>query len=609
MFSFCSSDWFQKHRFRKKGKARSLRNALILSLTLVCAAMVSVLLYYVFGVVHVTRQQSADSFHRITATSQERIERIFVSSQESAQLAAYSTAVQQYLLSGTPGTVINAKAAVADMMTYISVFGDGFKDIVLLSDRGRKLSITNSYVDLVKEAISSSSLEGEIVFKTPLFSPVIYHKGEKYIVYLFPVYGNIDGYRYRYNPIICGIVYKLSDLLDSLVLSSYEESTVVLLENSIPLDSTRELSDLEVGALEGIESGQSLQKIGKERYFISRAPIVVSDWELIYLVPEWSITASFDQMRSIMVMIIMVSILLVAVLMLTLLLSVRRDIDGMSADISQLGTEDKQVRQPEIVELQPISAVINSTMADLHESARREQKLIADSYEARLSQTQAEMLAYRSQINPHFLFNTLESVRSMAHRYGAQPIEQLVGGMSQMFRYSLYSPMIVPLEEELGHLGSYFSVIETRFPSRYRILEKIDPDTLSWPTVSMLLQPLAENAITHAFRGKRGGIILVQTFIQNDRLIVRIADNGLGMSEELLEAVVRKMKNSSGETAHIKGHSDHGEHKFSIGLPNIYRRLKLTFGEHAHLVLRSKEGYYTVVELWIPKGTQGNGRK
>lgn len=241
-------------------------------------------------------------------------------------------------------------------------------------------------------------------------------------------------------------------------------------------------------------------------------------------------------------------------------------------------------------------------MERLQNAMQEEKRLTRLTYEAELAQSRAEMLAYRSQINPHFLFNTLESARSLAHRYHAAPVEQLVGGMSQMFRYSIYAPPIVPLEEELGQLGGYLAVMEVRFPGRFAVLEDIAPETLDWPVLPMLLQPLCENALTHAFNGRRGKL-LVQTFVEAGRLHVRIADNGKGISEEQLRQILWKMKNTDGETADVAEKEwDFGVPKGSIGLPNIYRRLKLTFGDHAHLLLRSKEGYYTVAELVIPRG-------
>ena len=172
----------KKIDWKKVGiRVHSLRRALMVSWILLCCAMIAVLLYYIFGVVHVTRKQAEESFHRITTASQERIEHILSSSLESAQMASYSSAVQKYLLSETPGIVIDSRSSVSDIMTYISTFGDGFQDIELLSDRGRKVSITNSYTDLVEMALEVSGIEDRHSFKKPFFTSDLYYKGEKYI--------------------------------------------------------------------------------------------------------------------------------------------------------------------------------------------------------------------------------------------------------------------------------------------------------------------------------------------------------------------------------------------------------------------------------------------
>lgn len=274
----------------------------------------------------------------------------------------------------------------------------------------------------------------------------------------------------------------------------------------------------------------------------------------------------------------------------------------MTAEIRLAGSDGVKVSPPQLAELTPISEALNLAMDDLRQATEREQRYAQAEYEARLSQIRTEMLAYRSQINPHFLFNTLETVRSLAHRYGAKPVEQLVGGMSQMFRYSLYAPMIVQLEDELGHLGAYFSVMDTRFPNRFRILEDIEPESLGWPILSMLLQPLAENAVRHAFNGRRSGIMLVQTFIREKKLHVRIADNGVGIRQPELDKLLSKIYRDDAEAEkEMDATKKSQQAKISIGLSNIYHRLRLTFGQGADLQLRSREGYYTVVELIIPQ--------
>ena len=328
-------------------------------------------------------------------------------------------------------------------------------------------------------------------------------------------------------------------------------------------------------------------------------------WKSVYFAPVDSMHITYESVGSRLLLLIAVAVVLAAVLLLGILSMVRKDIGQLTEDIRAAGAGGGRVREPELLEIQPIARAFNLALDDLQASARREQGAAAAQYEAQLAQSHAEMLAYRSQINPHFLFNTLESVRSLAHRYGAGPVEQLVGGMSYMCRYSLYSRMIVKLEDELGHLGAYFSVMEVRFPGRYRIMEAIDPDTMLWPALSMMLQPIAENALLHAFTGRRSGIILVQSFVKEKRLHIRIADNGIGMDEETLEKVREKISRAELETAHIDGVSDHGpEYKISIGLPNINRRLKLAFGKEAGLSIRSKKGYYTAVEVVIPAGKE-----
>ncbi len=588
---------------KKAPRSFSLRASLILALALMAAALLTVTGYYIFGVRDAARRQAEESFHSLTEASRGQLERVLERSMSAAQTAAYSVACQRFLLSGTPSQVIEAKSLAADVLDYIETLGEGFTDIVLLSYRGRKLSATNSYTDVVREAMAACGIADNLTFTQPVYSPVVEWEGRQYIVYLMPVYGNIDGYRYRQNRMLCGIVYDVAELQASLVPLSYAEGAAFLSGGGSVFAGTRALSEAEKNALPDVPEGEGALMIGGERYLTVRSVIEGPGWELFYLVPEWAAVAAIDQMRSLIVMLILLTVLLFLMVMVGILLGVRRDIGRLSEDISRLDTDSAPVRTPAVKELRPVSEVLNETMARLSAAVKEEKRLTQLNYEARLAQSRAEMLAYRAQINPHFLFNTLESVRSLAHRFHAAPVEQLVGGMCQMFRYSVYAPPMVHLEDELGQLGGYLAVMEVRFPGRFTVLEDIAPETLDWPVLPMLLQPLAENILSHAFRG-RSGKLLVQAFIREGRLYVRIADNGRGIPEEKLEEILWKMKNTDDETASVgqmEPERDFGVPKGSIGLPNIYRRLKLTFGGHAHLNLRSKEGYYAVAELVIPR--------
>lgn len=580
----------------------SLQSGLMRSMGILLMTLVLVFGYFAFGILPQAQNQAKANFSRYATVSCNQLEALLSSSQESAQIAAYSNVTQKFLLSDIPSVVIESKTAVMDMFSYISTYGYGFQDIVFFSDRGRKLSITNQYIDLAEEAIKISGIEDDRHFREAVYSPIMYYKEDKYLVYLFPVYGIIDGHRYDYNPILGAVIYRMEDLLDEIIGVQYENSAAIFMNESNILYSSRTLTKEEIISLKQTKSDEQQMQTSESKYLLESLDLSVPGWRLVLLTPTNSLFSGMTEARYLLLWIMLAAMVLAGLVIVGILWSVRRSIMRMTAEIRLAGSDGIRVSPPQITELNPISEALNLAMEDLRQATVREQLYARDMYEAKLSQIRTEMLAYRSQINPHFLFNTLESVRSLAHRYGAQPVEQLVGGMSQMFRYSLYSPMMVQLEDELGHLGAYLSVMDARFPNRVRIMEDIDPETLSWPILSMVLQPLAENAIRHAFAGRRGGIILVQTFIHAKKLHVRIADNGVGIEQAALDNLLDKIHRYNGEAekdrdADFKSQKS----KISIGLPNIYHRLRLTFGEQADLLLRSREGYYTVVELVIPK--------
>lgn len=587
---------------KKVFRIASLSNGLMRSLGILLVTLMLVFGYFVFEILPHAQQQAEANFAQYAAVSAQQLEERLNSSQEAAQNAAYSTVTQKFLLSNIPGVVIESKAAVLDMFSYISVYGSGFQDIVFLSDRQRKLSITNQYADLVKEAINLMDFEDGYHFSKAVYSPVMYYKEDKYLLYLFPVYGIIDGYRYDCNPIVGAVVYRMDNLLEDMIGMQSEDSAAVLVDQDNLLYSNRTLTQQETIALKNTEADDLEMTTSECQYLVETIQLSIPGWKLMMITPEDSLFSGIPEARYLLLWIMLAAMVLAGLVIVGILWSVRRSIMRMTAEIRLAGSDGVKVSPPQLAELTPISEALNLAMDDLRQATEREQRYAQAEYEARLSQIRTEMLAYRSQINPHFLFNTLETVRSLAHRYGAKPVEQLVGGMSQMFRYSLYAPMIVQLEDELGHLGAYFSVMDTRFPNRFRILEDIEPETLGWPILSMLLQPLAENAVRHAFNGRRSGIMLVQTFIREKKLHVRIADNGVGIRQPELDKLLSKIYRDDAEAEkEMDATKKSQQAKISIGLSNIYHRLRLTFGQGADLQLRSREGYYTVVELIIPQ--------
>jgi two-component system sensor histidine kinase YesM len=227
-------------------------------------------------------------------------------------------------------------------------------------------------------------------------------------------------------------------------------------------------------------------------------------------------------------------------------------------------------------------------------AVRMEQEAKEKLFATVTAQAQAEFMSYRTQISPHFLFNTLECMRAMARSSKNNQLETMISSMSWMFRYSIHAKPMVSLSLEIEHLSNYMKVMNIRSGGMYTLRTRISAAAAQRSVPSMILQPLAENSITHGFTGsnrRRCVISLDASGDGEDRgpLRLRFVDNGLGIQEETVEEILRDLDKEGG-TAHA--------------LQNIYRRMKLCFGGSFNFTLRSKPGYYTAIEMLIPVETE-----
>lgn len=210
--------------------------------------------------------------------------------------------------------------------------------------------------------------------------------------------------------------------------------------------------------------------------------------------------------------------------------------------------------------------------------------------EKQLDAAQLELL--KSQINPHFLFNTLNTISCMAKLEDASTTERMITSMSNLFRYNLkMREQIVPLGQELKVVQDYLYIQQMRFGSRvqYQCELKVDKDVTMIPAFT--LQPLVENAIIHGLSKKeQGGRICLRVWQQGKKLVISVADTGLGMSEarrrELEQAMTGKRTSRMG-----------------IGLGNICQRICTLYNE-GEMRIYSREGYGTVIQIRIPLGEQ-----
>jgi two-component system LytT family sensor kinase len=194
---------------------------------------------------------------------------------------------------------------------------------------------------------------------------------------------------------------------------------------------------------------------------------------------------------------------------------------------------------------------------------------------------QARMDALSRQINPHFLFNTLNTVLALI-RFDPDSARVVVLKLSKILRRLLRKhETFVPLREEIEFIDDYLDVEVARFGrDKLEIIKQIEDDTLESFVPSMLLQPIVENCLKHGLAPKLdGGRIQLRTMARQGRLVIEIEDNGTGISEEKMPHV------------YVEG----------IGLSNVRERLRVLYGEDFHLVIRSREGEGTLIRIEVPE--------
>jgi len=225
----------------------------------------------------------------------------------------------------------------------------------------------------------------------------------------------------------------------------------------------------------------------------------------------------------------------------------------------------------------------------------------------KLTSTHAEYRALQNQINPHFLYNTLEAIRSDAICEGSENIANITEALATFFRYTISNVnSMVTLEAEIKNSENYFAIQNFRFGDKISLKINMDDEDLAileYLIPKLTLQPIIENAIIHGLEHKVGkGTIEIDIVSTEDRLIIKVTDDGVGMDELVLSGINRQMNE-----IYAQASVQDGNQKGGIAMINVNNRIKLQFGEKYGLRMYSVKGLGTSVEVTLPK-IKGNSR-
>jgi two-component system sensor histidine kinase YesM len=237
----------------------------------------------------------------------------------------------------------------------------------------------------------------------------------------------------------------------------------------------------------------------------------------------------------------------------------------------------------------------------VEELVNRMESLLSSDETANLDKRQAQYLAMQHQINPHFLYNTLECIRGEAMTNGSEDIAKMTETLAQFFRYTISNlDQLVTLDDELTNVRNYYNIHEYRFSDRLKLEIKFDDEKdrgaiMNAKVPKLILQPIVENSIIHGVEDMLGsGRVSILVQYTGSRLILLVSDNGVGMSPEKLRKLNDGLFNVYGRFENNSGAGG------GIALANVNNRINLLFGEDYGLTVMSEEGVGTDVEITLP---------
>jgi two-component system sensor histidine kinase YesM len=264
-------------------------------------------------------------------------------------------------------------------------------------------------------------------------------------------------------------------------------------------------------------------------------------------------------------------------------------------EMIQLFLEGYALTAKEIEESPGVSAVTELLLGQLRE-------VLSPTQLFNMNKRQAQYLALQNQINPHFLYNTLESIRSEAMLGGLDDVAEMTESLATFFRYTIAKvENLVSVEDELQNCETYFSIQQYRFGDRLKLKIECAPEDREeiyrcrLPKLTM--QPILENSIIHGTEPKIGtGHLTIHLEQTEKRLLIRISDDGVGMGEETLTKINEKLGKGSFRITEEEEQETRG----GLALVNVDNRIRLLFGDEYGLHVYSIPGMGTDVEISLP---------
>ena len=327
-----------------------------------------------------------------------------------------------------------------------------------------------------------------------------------------------------------------------------------------------------------------------ERYFCVHQKSDSTGWELMGIVPMKILTQPATELLKILCFIVLpCSVLVIVCLSSIIAKKIKKPLEEI---VKQ--TEQVDINHPEPFHVTDSVAEVEHLANKITEMTERINHLVRLVYVAEMRQKDAQIEALISQINPHFLYNTLQLIKTEAAIGKTREVSETVNCLSRFLRYTINNrEFYVSLREELIHIGYYVEIYKRRFPNKYKLEIEVDERAEQFKVPKLILQPIVENAVKHGLRQKEGmGVIRISTQVTED-LLICVEDNGKGMEQNEVNEILERLSDfEEAEGVHV-------------GLRNVNERIKISSGDGYGIIgIESEKDHYFRMYLKIRKGQE-----
>lgn len=599
-----------------------IRKSSTLQLSLIIVLILTVMVFRMSQIFSFFQRIEVDNANVLANTiltqTESSLSSYYESLEGTAESFGYSSEVSRFF----KDTPLERVKNIDDLKTV-------FSNTILLEDHIRAIKLYDDDMNLIASFGQNYQLtKGEKRLRNVVEFNMDDYQGkneDKAYAFYLPEY-NVKSGRYRELVGMCVFFLDKKALDDTILNSLSALSSAVEVDdqngNLIAFQQTDELNQKSIDKF--LKNGQYNYTSG---YFRKNG------WKIITAV---SVEANAGKEQTYSNLIILTLVIMAAAFAILIVFSYLRlalPIHNLQSFIEKAtGNQSLRIRSKRIDEIGMVSNSLDNLLDEnkkaIHEI--RESKILL--YEVELSRQKMKILAYRNQINPHFLYNTFSCISGMALMHDEEEIADITMALSDIFRYAVKGDNIVTVSDEIENLKKYRKIIEARFmediethKSKIHILMQVDPDAEGLPIPKLLFQPLVENSVFHGLEQKMGeGVVTVRIYYYDGRIRILVSDNGVGMPRERLLEIrksyeklnytsqenedteqvpefMRPVDEVEGSGTDIKNvvKTNKKGSRNAIGLGNIIQRLRLFYGASYTFMIDSTEESGTTVKISI----------